>query len=580
MTNLTYEASSDQETGFQLTIADGALLLIGAIAAVLRLVNLGRPPLSPAEAEAALTVWQFWLPGQADLVIGSPAYFTLTGLLTQVLGFSDWVMRLVPALFGVGLVLLPWLLRKQLGEAGMLATAVFLTISPITSAIARTAGGDSIALFAALLLLAAWVRLQIDGNGRWRYALLIALALGLTSAPLFYSALLTLAAAWLLLRLFGPHFSEEKVELGETAVWRTPALVAGTLFLALTTTFLLNLSGFGAAFALFSDWLGQFGRDAMVAWSAPLLAIGRYEPGLLLIGLFAIVWAVWRGHALAGLSVYWLLALLVLLLAQQGVMANAGLVSVAAALLLGSFAGMIIGERIEPHGWALGGGLLVMWAVIFVNFARYARVSLFRPEDLSYVWVALFGLTLGLTAVYFLITWEPRATYQGLLLSLLAFLIFYSWGAAWRLSHLAANDPRETWVTTGATDDLPLMIATLKELSWQMARSEHDLDVHSTVNSPLLGWYLREFRNLTISDGLPPAATNSVIITPFTAEPALGSDYIGTDFGLWRSGATPGFSQLPIMDTLRWWLFGQTNSQIQEERVIIWLRADLVAGGQ
>lgn len=580
MTNLSYEAENEQSSGYHLTIADGILLLIGAMTAVLRLVNLGGPPLSPAEAQTALTVWQFWLPGQADLVIGSPAYFTLTGLLAQVLGFSDWVMRLVPALFGVGLVLLPWLLRKQLGAAGMLTTAVFLAISPITTAIARTAGGDSIALFAALLLLAAWIRLQIDGNGRWRYALLLALALGLTSAPLFYSALLTLAAAWLLARLFGPRFSEEKVELEETAVWRTPALVAGTLFLALTTTFLLNLSGFGAAFTLLGDWLGQFGRSAAIAWSAPLLAVGRYEPGLFLIGLFAIVWVVWRGHPLGSLVVYWLLTLLIMLLAQQGVMANAGLVSLAAALLLGSLAGAIIGERVEPNGWALAGGLLVVWAIMAVNIGRYARVSLFRPEDLSYVWVAIFGLTLGLTAVYFLITWEPRATYQGLLLSLLAFLIVYNWGAAWRLSYLASNDPRETWVTSGATDDLRLMIATLQDLSWQMARSERDLDVLSTVNSPLLGWYLREFRNLQIVEALPPATTHSVVITPFTAEPALGSDYIGTDFGLWRSGATPGFNQAPIMDTLRWWLLGHTNSQIQEERVIIWLRADLAAGGR
>lgn len=579
MNDIIFEAENSQAERYQLTIADGALLLIGAMTAVLRLVNLGGPPLSPTEAQAALTVWQFWQPGQAEPAIGSPAYFTLTGLLTQVLGFSDWVMRLVPALFGVALVLLPWLLRKQLGEDGMLATAVFLAISPITTAIARTAGGDSIALFAALLLLAAWIRLQTDGNGRWRYALLLALALGLTSAPLFYSALLTLAAAWLLVRLFRLRFSEEKVEWGETAVWRAPALVAGTLFLALTTTILLNLPGFGSAFSLLGDWMGQFGRSAAVAWNAPLLAIGRYEPGLLLFGLFAIVWAVWRGHPLGSLAVYWLLALLVLLLAQQGVMVNAGLVSVAAALLLGSFAGMIIGERVEPNGWALSGGLLLVWSVIFVNVSRYARVSMLQPENLSYIWVAIFGLTLGLTAVYFLITWEPRATYQGLLLSLLAFLIFYSWGAAWRLGHLAANDPRETWVTTGATDDLPLMIATLKDLSWQMARSERDLDVLSTVNSPLLGWYLRDFRNLTLSDALPPATTNSVVITPFTAEPALGSDYIGTDFGLWRSGITPGFSQAPVIDTFRWWLFGHTNSQIQEERVIIWLRADLAAGG-
>ena len=41
------------------TVADGLMLLIGLLAAVARFVNLGAQPLSPAEADAALTSWQF-----------------------------------------------------------------------------------------------------------------------------------------------------------------------------------------------------------------------------------------------------------------------------------------------------------------------------------------------------------------------------------------------------------------------------------------------------------------------------------------------------------------------------------------
>ncbi len=104
----------------RLTVADGLFVCVLVLGAVMRFANLGRIPLSNAEAELALAVWRFWQPVSESITISSPAYFTLTSLLTQVLGFSDAAMRLVPALFGLGVVYLPWLLRERLGSAGAL----------------------------------------------------------------------------------------------------------------------------------------------------------------------------------------------------------------------------------------------------------------------------------------------------------------------------------------------------------------------------------------------------------------------------------------------------------------------------
>ncbi len=69
-------------------------------AAVLRLLDLGVVPLNSAEAQQALSVWQFGQPGRAVGEIVSPAYFTFTSLVHPFFGDHDWVMRLVPALFG------------------------------------------------------------------------------------------------------------------------------------------------------------------------------------------------------------------------------------------------------------------------------------------------------------------------------------------------------------------------------------------------------------------------------------------------------------------------------------------------
>ncbi|MCA9875441.1 MAG: glycosyltransferase family 39 protein [Anaerolineales bacterium] len=564
----------------RLTITEALFGLVALAAGVLRLANLGHIPLSPAEAEAALTVWRFWQPGQAMLAPSSPAYFTLTAVLTQILGFSDAVMRLVPALFGVALVLLPWLLRQRLGAAGALVTAVFLTVSPITVTVSRTAGGEAIALFAVFLLLAAWVRWQDAGDGRWAITMATALGLGLASAPLFYSGLAALAVAWFLQLTLGPrlgHLAEEAVDKeSETAVWPKAALVGLFTFLALTTTFLLNISSLGAAATLLSAWLQQFGRSDLVPASTPILAMMRYEMGLLVLGLAAAVWAGWRGHSLGRLALYWLAGVVLLLLAQLGVIANAALAPLAGYLLIGSFTGSVIGDHIHRRAWALGGGLLLIWGLIFVNVSRYLRTSVFDATDMTHIWIAIFGLTLGLTAIYFLITWDGRSTYQGILFSLIGILVFYNWGTAWWLGQEGANDPRETWVTTGADNEVPLLIGEIRDLSWQVAGSATDVDIFSAVNSPILAWYLRDFPNFQMGSAVPPAATASLILTPDGTEPAFGSDYLGADYAWLRSGvAQEGFVQSRVLDTLRWWVFQESTAVTQKQRLILWLRADL-----
>jgi len=224
----------------------------------------------------------------------------------------------------------------------------------------------------------------------------------------------------------------------------------------------------------------------------------------------------------------------------------------------------------------LGGGLLLIWGLIFVNVNRYLRTSVFDATDMTHIWIAIFGLTLGLTAIYFLITWDGRSTYQGILFSLIGILVFYNWGTAWWLGQEGANDPRETWVTTGADNEVPLLIGEIRDLSWQVAGSATDVDIFSAVNSPILAWYLRDFPNFQMGSAVPPAATASLILTPDGTEPAFGSDYLGADYGLVRSGiASPSPSPSPLRDTLRWWVFQESTAVPQQQRLILWLRADL-----
>jgi hypothetical protein len=289
----------------QLTIADGIFALILLVAGLFRLVDLGKIPLSGSEAELALSVWRFWQPGSELLTVSSPAYFTLTSLLTQIFGFSDSTMRLVPALFGLGLVALPWLLRRQIGTIAALTLCAFLAISPLTVIVSRTVGGEAIALFAIVLLLVGIIRFQATAVTLWFYLAAAALALGVSSAPIFYSGLISLLFAWLILRLFSLSVLPQVPAQPDRQTKQRALLVGLAVFVAVSSFMLWYPAGFGASAQIFGEWVSQFSADNGRTLAEPFMGLIRYEPGLVILGTAAIIWTLWRSQPLALAALYW-----------------------------------------------------------------------------------------------------------------------------------------------------------------------------------------------------------------------------------------------------------------------------------
>ncbi len=563
------EANNDA-TGWlaRITIADGLIMLLGTVAAIMRFVDLGKLPLSPAEAAEAWSVWQFWQPGGVGTA-ASPAYSSLTSLLLPLLGDSDAVMRLIPALVGLGIVFLPWLLRRQLGTVGALTAVTILTISPIQAIVSRTAGGDAVALAALLLIVIGWLRYEAAPEQRWFTIIFAGLALGLTSSPLFYGGLVTLALTRLVLWRFLFTYVDPDVK-------RKTAVTTLTIFLALSTLMLWHLSGLGAAAMLPATWIMQFGLNPAQMFET-VLAFIRYEPFLTVMGLTAVIWAIRSDNKLAKQLAGWTGLVFALMLLQPGQMSNAALLTLPAAMLVGLMANSLLETPLSRLGWAWAGGALLLGSLVFVNLARFSRVVTNAPQEFSSIWTILLAVTAGLVTIYFLSTWEGTAVLQGTFLALLAIFAFYQWGTGWWLSHDAANDPRERWVTLATDNDISLLVTTVQDISRQAANADYELDIFSSVDSPVLRWYLRDFNQAQFGNSLPANAQNQAIISPDDAELALGSDYAGADFGVLRNGLQPREfpSPTPGVDILRWWLFHESSLAANEERVILWWRTDL-----
>lgn len=563
----------------RLTIADGLFALILLLGGIIRFVELGRLPLSEAEAALALSVWQFWQPGAESLAISSPAYFTLTMPLSLVFGFSDAVMRLAPAVFGLGVAALPWLLRSRLGTVGALVTSLFLAISPLVVVVSRTAGGEAMALFALLLLLTGWVLYRDTAVEMWLYLAAAATGLGLAASPLFYSGLAALALGWLVVRLFRlPFFGAQKERPGGKT-WLRALLVGGGVFVALSSSLLWVPGGMGSAAGFLGQWLAQFGGGNGRSLAEPFLAVIRYEPALLLLGLLGIAWAIWRHDGWGLLLVYWLAAILLLMLVQPGAMSLAVLAILPGYMLVGLVADYVLAkESWNRLTWLVSGGLLLVLFLILVNISRFLRVITFDPQEIRYIVVMLLALVAALMLMYFVMTVNLTAVSQGILLAFIGFLTVITWGSGWWLGHQAANDPRERWVAAGTEADVRLLASTLHDLSYQFRNAAADLDLVSSVDTPVLRWYLRDFEQTAWGNTLPVMTAQTVMITPAETEQAVAEAYTGQDFRIGQTSlpTTPmTLSWETAVETLRWWLFHETGAPVQHNSVILWVRSDL-----
>lgn len=563
-----------------------AYLIIATIAAVLRYADLETVPLNPTEAIEALAVWNLWQPGGTPAVPGSPGYFAFTAPLTQAMGFADNIMRIVPATFGIALVLAPWFIRHRTGRLGALITASLLALSPSLALASRTAGGSSMALFAGMLLFISWLRYQESGNRRWLYVLTVSLALGLSSAPLFFGLLLTLAVAWLIQMAIGPALVRDSE--GQRAQLIRPsgrelraalAIGMGT-FLAIATTSFLAMRGLGSSVDLLAGWFRQFQLVASATErTAPFLMVGRYEVGLLLIGVPATLWAAFKERPFPVFCIYWAIGALLLLLLQPGAATTALLLTLPGYLLIGRFANDILIQK--SSGWWLGfaAAILIAGGIIYLNLVRFARLAGLQgsPGSTYHLLIAFLVLLVIVVAAVLLWTLDKTATTKGAIVGILALLFIASWGTAWWLTRDGANDTRERWLLSATDSDIRLVVESLEELSWRASNSPDDAAIDAAIDTPILRWYLKDFSNITFADTLPASSNSPILITPLVNDLDVAGSYIGTDYGYSRPDTT---HTLDWIDALRWWLFHQSPVPMNEERLILWLRADLAEAAQ
>ena len=124
--------------------------------------------------------------------------FELIAGMFFLFGDSDFTLRLGMVLFGSALILVPLLLRRQLGDNGALLTSVMLTFSPALFYFSRFARNDILmALFIALLVVAMWRYIE-ERRYRWFYiaAGLIAISMATKESAYIFVVIFAAYFAW------------------------------------------------------------------------------------------------------------------------------------------------------------------------------------------------------------------------------------------------------------------------------------------------------------------------------------------------------------------------------------------------
>lgn len=571
-----------------LTLEIGLYLLILIVALALRLAGLGDAPLQPGEAETAVAAWRFASGDmQTPLTPASGLLFTLMSATFWMFGSSEAQARLWPALAGSLVALGPFFFRRKLGRPVALLFAVLLAISPTMVAVSRTADSTTLVWLSLLLVAVGLSKFLDSGEQAPLWWVAVGFGLGFTAGPGFVTGLLVAILGWgvgvyllaLPITLPAGHWNTLRLSLPRMAL-----LFALTVFV-LGSAMLVYAPGLTAVGASLPAWLAGWGQSAT---TSPLLTLELgllYEPFTILFALVGLWFIIEESRP----------ARLLLTLALFGGLFSAlyagrtpadtlwlliPLTGLVACILIRIFQGRWLQADI-PLLVAQAGVLLVLLVLSWLSMASHAvnvdasiPLNLFGQQiQITAMFLSLLAIGLAIiVAILFAVGWPPEIALRAFTIAVGIVFILAQVSNLWTLNYVRPANPRELWYTGEVTISVSqLLPETLADISNRETGRPDALDL-VVLDDPAgpLAWQLRHFDNARFVEALDPSIITSVVITDeFTADPILGSAYLGQTLALLAQRA-----EEPAPETLVRYLVYR-DPPLTYHRRVIWVREDV-----
>ncbi len=542
-------------------------LLALSLALAVRLIRLGVWPLTDMEAGWALQALGL-AQGTRPLLGSQPAYVLLTGILFFSFGGgTNFLARLVPALAGSALVLVPYLFRERLKPIPSLILAFFLALDPGLVSLSRQAGSPILALTFLLLAWGFWER----EKPRWAG---VFAGLALLSGSSLWEGLLGLALTWAIrqgLEARGPKEPAKQHEKGE---WIQAVLFGvGTLLLG-GTLFFVSPNGLSAWVSAVPEYFRGWVRPSGISAGIMLFSLAAYQPLAVILGLVATVRGWIRGgRRVIRLSLWMLIALVLALFYPAHQISDLAWMLIPlwslAALELARHRDVQPEERREVLG-VIGLTLLILLFAWLDYLSLLQSTIPSEPANLR-LWL-LFGSAFMLVVTLLLVAvgWSIHTARLGAVWGLTAALGIYSLGAMLGAAGLRVTRGAEMWTMDRTPAQADLILATVDNISdWSNNNINSQPVTLAGINSPALQWLFRNHQ-VSVVGSLDVSASPPIVITADQKDPSLAAAYRGQGL-VWRQA--PLWNQAQTADWLSWLAYHDLPQN--SETVIVWVRNDL-----
>jgi hypothetical protein len=549
-----------------------ALYIIAVILALaVRLINLGAVPLTDLEARWALQALGV-VQGAHPALGSQPAYILLTSIFFFLYGGgTNFLARLVPALTGSALVLVPFLFRDRLKPRPGLILAFMLALDPGLTALSRQAGSSILAVTFLLLAWGLWERKHIRWAG-------VFAGFALLSGMWLWFGLLILALTWAIrqgMERRSKTDSEEPSHHTERSEWLTALwFTLGAIVLG-GSLFFLSPNGLSAWLSALPDYLRGWVQPSGVSAGLMLFSLVAYQPLGLILAIMATVrgW-IQGGRRVMRLSLWMMIALLLALFYPAHQVGDLAWMLIPlwalAALEIAHSSNVLLEERRE----VLGVAALIVLILVFIWFDFLALVQGqgASQEITLRTWLLIGSFFLLVVSILLVaVGWSVRVARFGAILGLTVALSVYSVSALMGAAGLRVMpDALELTSPDKALPESGLLLTTVDQISdWSNNNINSQPVTIAGIDSFALQWLLHEHQ-LNVVSALDISTSPPIVITTDKEDPALAAGYRGQSF-VWRE--TPLWGQAHLSDLITWTSFHQIP--VNKEMIIVWVRSDL-----
>lgn len=540
------------------------------IGLMVRLVGLGALPLSDPEAAWALQA--LGVVGGTGAVLGSnTAYVGLTSALFFAFGgASNALARLVPALAGSALVLVPMLFRERIKPRPAVILAFAFALEPGLVAVSRQAGSS---ILAVTFTLAAWGFLE---KRRLPWAGILA-GLALTSGPAIWPGLLGLMITWALIRPLTDKTRKASNASGRPPKvarrdWVTLAAYAIGSIVLVGTMFMTMPGGLSAWTASLPEYVAGWTHLSEFPVGLMPLSLALYQPLGLLLALLCTVRGWVQGKSLARrLSVWMLVAFLLAIFYPSHQAEDLVWMLIPLWTLASLEMARALNVPREDRREVLGAVALCSLILVFMwlDFLALRRPGVPADQAQLRLWLLVGSfLLLAISLLLVAVGWSKRIAQYGAVWGLAAFLGIYSVAMLMAAAGLRQiPNSAEMWRPGAQPPMADLLLTTVQDQSkWSGMDANEQPLVIAGLDSASLRWLLRD-RPLETRSGAGTGLNAAMVITPDEQDPGLVSAYRGQAF-VWRS--TPAWQLFRLPE---WLPFHEMTHQ--SENIILWVRNDL-----